>query len=145
MMQSVTSLSSSIQNIVTPNHTSEFKQKYTLETRKMEAKKIKNKYPDRVPVIVEMSDPESKIKIDKNKYLVPSDLTVSQFIFVLRRRLKLKPEEAIYLFFGDGILVNCSEIMLNVYEKYKDNCSFLYVTISFENTFGSIVSIKKKI
>ena len=74
-----------------------FKKKYSLEKRKEESKKILNKYPEKIPIIVE-KDKKSKIKdIDKNKYLVPEDLTMAQFLYVVRKRITLSPEEALYL------------------------------------------------
>lgn len=32
------------------------------------------------------------------RYLVPSDLTVGQFVYVIRKRIKLSPERAIFIF-----------------------------------------------
>jgi GABA(A) receptor-associated protein len=67
------------------------------EKRKEESKKIREKYPDRVPVICE-KDPKSKMKnIDKTKYLVPNDLTVSQFSYIIRKRLELDKSSALFL------------------------------------------------
>ena len=36
--------------------------------------------------------------IDKNKFLVPKDLTLGQFVYVIRKRMKLPPEKAIFVF-----------------------------------------------
>lgn len=32
------------------------------------------------------------------RYLVPADLTVGQFVYVIRKRIKLSPEKAIFIF-----------------------------------------------
>eukprot|EP00494_Astrolonche_serrata_P022400 UN22657 len=32
------------------------------------------------------------------RFLVPADLTVGQFVYVIRKRIKLQPEQAIFLF-----------------------------------------------
>ena len=67
------------------------------DKRKQESQKIREKYPDRVPVICE-KDPKSKMKsIDKTKYLVPNDLTVSQFSYIIRKRLELDKSSALFL------------------------------------------------
>ena len=67
------------------------------DKRKQESQKIREKYPDRVPVICE-KDPKSKMKnIDKTKYLVPNDLTVSQFYYIIRKRLELDKSSALFL------------------------------------------------
>lgn len=39
--------------------------------------------------------------IDKKKYLVPADLTVGQFVYVIRKRIKLSPEKAIFIFVNE--------------------------------------------
>ena len=68
------------------------------EKRKSEASRIRDKYPDRIPVIVEKADKSDIVDIDKKKYLVPADLTVGQFVYVIRKRIKLSPEKAIFIF-----------------------------------------------
>ena len=47
------------------------------EKRKAEAEKIRRKYDDRIPVIVERAPGSTIADIDKKKYLVPGDLTGS--------------------------------------------------------------------
>ena len=42
--------------------------------------------------------------IDKKKYLVPSDLTVAQFVYVVRKRVKLAPEKAIFIFVNSCVV-----------------------------------------
>lgn len=71
---------------------------FYLEKRKKEAERIKAKYPDRLPVIVERVEKSDIPVIDKKKYLVPADLTVGQFMYVIRKRIKLNPEKAIFIF-----------------------------------------------
>uniref|UniRef100_A0A674HKV1 Uncharacterized protein n=1 Tax=Taeniopygia guttata TaxID=59729 RepID=A0A674HKV1_TAEGU len=52
-----------------------YKEEHPFEKRRCEGEKIRKKYPDRVPVIVEKA-PKARIgDLDKKKYLVPSDLT----------------------------------------------------------------------
>lgn len=111
-----------------------YKNMYTLEKRQDEALRIKEKYPNRVPIICErytVGDPE----IDRKKYLVPDDLTISNFIFVIRKRIKLKPENALYLFVN-GKILNGTGLLAQIYEKNKDNDGFLYIKYTLENTFG---------
>lgn len=68
------------------------------DKRVAEAARIRERYPDRIPVIVEKAEKSSVPDIDKKKYLVPGDLTVGQFVYVIRRRIKLSPEKAIFVF-----------------------------------------------
>lgn len=54
-------------------------------------------------VIVEKA-PKARIgDLDKKKYLVPSDLTVGQFYFLIRKRIHLRPEEALFFFVNNQI------------------------------------------
>ena len=116
--------------------TYDFKESHPFDKRSAEASRILTKYPDRIPVIVE-KDPRSDItQIDKQKYLVPADLTVGQFIFVIRKRIKLESEKAVFLFINNRLPPTAS-LMSQIYKEDKDADSFLYVTYSGENTFGS--------
>lgn len=64
----------------------QFKEENSLEKRRADGDKILKKYPDRVPVIVEKA-PKSRLKdLDKSKYLVPRELTLGQFYFLIRKR-----------------------------------------------------------
>jgi GABA(A) receptor-associated protein len=69
------------------------------------------------------------------RYLVPSDLTVGQFVYVIRKRISLPPEKAIFVFVKNS-LPPTAALMSAIYEKNKDPDGFLYVTYSGENTFG---------
>ena len=107
---------------------------------KQKIQNIKLKYPNRVPVIVNKSKNSNAPDIDKNKYLVPTDLTLGQFIYVIRKRMKLNPEQAIYVFCKD-ILPPTSMIMEELYNGYKNSSEFLELTYNIENTFGSMPKI----
>lgn len=51
-------------------------------------------------VIVEKL-PRSNINdIDKRKYLVPTDITVAQFLMLIRRRINLPQEKALFMIVG---------------------------------------------
>lgn len=116
---------------------STFKTSNSLEKRKEESAKIRTKYPDRIPVICEKHSGASDIPdIDKKKYLVPSDLTAGQFLYVVRKRMKLAPEKAIFIFVNNT-LPPSGDLMSQIYANYKDEDGFLYVVYSGESTFGS--------
>ncbi|OAA33691.1 Light chain 3 (LC3) [Moelleriella libera RCEF 2490] len=87
-------------------------------------------------VICEKVEKSDIATIDKKKYLVPSDLTVGQFVYVIRKRIKLSPEKAIFIFV-DEVLPPTAALMSSIYEEHKDEDGFLYITYSGENTFGS--------
>ena len=112
-----------------------FKAKYSLKDRAVESDRIIKKYPTRAPIICERSARCLGPLLDKNKYLVPQDLTLRQFMFVIRKRLKLAPEQAIFLFINN-MVPHHTQLISEVYEEHKDVDGFLYITYSFENTFG---------
>lgn len=120
---------------------STYKDKTTFEHRLAESKKIKSKYPDRVPIIVEiykntLSFNKDYPQLDKNKYLVPVDLTMGQLLYVIRRRIKLGPEKAVFLQTSSGVMTPCSSLIGKIYNEYKDDDGFLYILLTFENFFG---------
>ena len=114
-----------------------FKKQYAFEKRKEESARIMEKYEDRVPLIV-VKDPKSTnlIEIDKYKFLAPFDLTIGQFIYVIRKRIKLGEADALYVFANENVLVNSSQSMIQLYERNKDEDGFLYLTYCSENVFG---------
>lgn len=105
------------------------------EKRRSEAQRIRTKYADRIPVICEKDERSDIPDIDKKKYLVPQDLTVGQFVYVIRKRIKLSSEKAIFIFINN-VLPPTAALMSKVYNDYKDEDGFLYVQYSGENTFG---------
>lgn len=51
---------------------------------------------------------------------------MGQFVYVIRKRIKLAPEKAIFIFVGD-ILPATAALMSDIYNEYKDEDGFLYV------------------
>ena len=103
------------------------------------------------------------LRWDECRYLVPADLTVGQFVYVVRKRIKLSPEKAIFIFVKNilpptGKIVTilfpnlhslpfhfydlgywffiAAAMMSAIYEENKEEDGFLYMTYSGENTFG---------
>ena len=62
-------------------------------------------------------------------------MTIGQFLFVIRKRIKLEPSHALF------ITINCklttaSKTVGEVYSDEQDEDGFLYVIYTNENTFG---------
>jgi GABA(A) receptor-associated protein len=112
-----------------------FKKEHSFEKRKSEAERIRVKYPDRIPVIAEKDERSDIPDIDKKKYLVPSDLTMGQFVYVIRKRVKISEEKAIFISVNDTF-PSAGTLMSQIYKENMDKDGFLYTTISGENTFG---------
>ena len=109
---------------------------YTLNERRAEALRVKQKYSDRLPIICDKHHTCNKLNnIDRIKFLVPKDLTIGQFMFVIRRRLKLQQDVAIY-FIINGFIPKTSELIKTLYEDNMNEDYFLYIHYTSENVFG---------
>ena len=113
----------------------DFKTKNKFEDRLAESNKIMKKYPLRVPIIVEKCKNSLINNIDKNKYLVPSDLNMNQFVYIIRKRIKLDKSQSIFLMINNTICPSNTPIGV-VYNDNKDKDGFLYIKYTSENTFG---------
>ena len=119
--------------------TYDFKKKFDFDARRQESTRIVGKYPDRVPVIVQRMGGkrgDAVPEIDKHKFLVPNDLPAGQFVYVIRKRIKLDAVQALYMFCGSGVLPATHTMMSQLYQRHKDEDGFLYISYTGENTFG---------
>jgi GABA(A) receptor-associated protein len=115
----------------------EIKTAATLQERINFSEKIRFKYPDRVPVIIKKNVNDKILQdIDKERYLIPKNLNLSEIIYIIRKRIKLDSKQAIFLFVGKGVLVPLSQTINVIYEDYKSEDGFLYMVYTTENTFG---------
>jgi GABA(A) receptor-associated protein len=119
------------------SYTVSFKKEFSHEDRWDEAQRVLQKFPDRVPIICEryeFTDCNCP-NIDKRKYLVPNNLTIGQFLMVIRKRIKIDPEKAIYFIINKTIPPSRST-MIDIYKQHKDSDEFLYIKYTYENVFG---------
>jgi len=98
---------------------------------------ILEKYPDRVPLIIQPSkNDRDMFPIDKSKYITPRDLTMMHLQQIIRKRIKFPPEKALFMFINNRMFPITS-IVGTIYDENKDADGFLYVTYCQENTFGA--------
>ncbi|TTV42334.1 Gamma-aminobutyric acid receptor-associated protein [Bagarius yarrelli] len=103
-----------------------YKEEHPFERRRSEGEKIRKKYPDRVPVIVEKA-PKARIgDLDKKKYLVPSDLTVGQFYFLIRKRIHLRAEDALFFFVNNASFQSSSQPPRHAYLSHSQSGQRFY-------------------
>ena len=113
-----------------------FKQQFSLADRFLETKRVLEKYCDRVPVICEKSYSQTDLpEIDKIKYLVPIDFTLGQFMYIIRQRLQLRSNEALFFLISNSIQ-SSSALIGQIYDFHKDDDGFLYIQYCKENVFG---------
>jgi GABA(A) receptor-associated protein len=127
--------SSSPSKKVNYNYQNEFEKKYDFDKRVKEARSLHSRYPLRVPIILYPSSKDQP-DIEKNKYLVPVDINVSQFMYVIKKYIKIKSDEAIFIFTSNNTLVPNTWTVKELYDQYKKEDNFLYLYYSIENTFG---------
>ncbi|KAA0709544.1 Microtubule-associated proteins 1A/1B light chain 3C [Triplophysa tibetana] len=114
-----------------------FKQRKCLETRKDEVCTIRSKFPNKLPVIVERFIREKKLPLlDKTKFLVPHELTLGQFLSLLRSKIVLEASQALYLLISGKNMSCLSASMGDVYSQYRDPDGFLYMTYASQDMFG---------
>ncbi len=106
----------------------EFKKK-PIEERKQESNNIITKYPEKIPILVFKSTTSRDIPdLDKNKFLVSKDLTAGQFMYILRKSIKLDSKKAIFIFTEKETWMS--------FDSHKNEDGFLYMYYSAEKAFG---------
>ncbi|KAL4639898.1 microtubule-associated proteins 1A/1B light chain 3C-like [Arapaima gigas] len=145
-----------------------FKQRKSFVTRKQEVAGIRSKFPTKVPVraalqaasgerpsaprsphaallfqvIIERYPKEKFLPpLDKTKFLVPQELSMSQFVTIIRNRMSLLPSQAFYLLIDNHGLTNMSLTMAQVYKEHRDDDGFLYMTYASQEMFGTSVQL----
>uniref|UniRef100_A0A674NHY9 Microtubule-associated protein 1 light chain 3 gamma n=1 Tax=Takifugu rubripes TaxID=31033 RepID=A0A674NHY9_TAKRU len=121
-----------------PQHSKPFKQRKNFATRKQEVAGIRSKFPNKVPVIIERYEGEKYLPpLDKTKFLVPHELTMTQFVTIIRNRMALLPTQAFYLLVNNSGLASMALTMAQVYRDHQDDDGFLYMTYASQEMFGS--------
>lgn len=93
---------------------------------------IMKKYPDKIPVICKQYGSTSHYK-----FMIPTFFTVGQLLMVVRRRSKITPDKALFLFVGQQrIIPSATAYVHDLYLHHSQN-RILYVCYSYENTFGA--------
>ena len=112
----------------------QFHERLTFAQRHDECQRVKKRRPDYIPTIMVQGDNMCP-RIDKEKFLLPLDLTGGQISYVIRRRLKMSSADALFLVCG-GRLIPSNESVKMLYQQYMSDDGFLYITYTLENAFG---------
>lgn len=102
-----------------------------------EVDRILRKFPNKVPVylIRDKSTSSSLPIISKSKFLVPSFFSIAEFVYSIRKWVKICPEQAIFIYIGQYIPAS-HLTMEEVYTQHKSKDGLLRITYASENTFG---------
>ncbi|KAF3839624.1 hypothetical protein F7725_018341 [Dissostichus mawsoni] len=96
---------------------SQYQRSVPLEVRRAEGERVRTKHPDKIPIIVEKS-------------------RVGQLCFLIRQRVSLRPEEALFFFVNNSLPPSSSPLSA-VYEEHHEEDLFLYMTYSNESVYGA--------
>lgn len=110
-----------------------FRNSQTTSQKQSTVQSLRLKYPEKIPVIIEA---HQDISLDKVKYLVPLDLLVYQFFYVIRKRLNFDESTSLFMFTEDNTLLKGSDSLSCIYNKYKNEDGFLYFKIVKEKSYG---------
>uniref|UniRef100_A0A452QPJ8 Microtubule associated protein 1 light chain 3 gamma n=1 Tax=Ursus americanus TaxID=9643 RepID=A0A452QPJ8_URSAM len=114
-----------------------FKQRKSLATRQEEVARIRAKFPNKIPVRLHLLPGDRFLPpLDRTTFLVPRELTVTQFPSGRRSHLVLGATEAFYLLVNSRSLVSVSVTMAEVCRDYRDEDSFMYVTYASQEMFS---------
>uniref|UniRef100_A0A8C6NL36 Microtubule-associated protein 1 light chain 3 gamma, like n=6 Tax=Nothobranchius TaxID=28779 RepID=A0A8C6NL36_NOTFU len=115
-----------------------FKQRKCLATRKDEVCSIRSKFPNKLPVIVERYIREKTLPLlDKTKFLVPFELTLGQFLCLLRNKIALDSSQTLFLLVAEKSMSCMSSSMGDIYSHHRDADGFLYITYASQEVFGA--------
>lgn len=126
-----------------PSTTNKFVDNYykdfnrTSQQRSEDYATIRLKYPDRIPVI--LISCSKNICIPKNKFLVQKLMTVSQFMYVVRKHINLKEDEAIFLLvYKTNSFPPSHATMHDIDQTGRLEDNSLVITIHIESVFGFV-------
>jgi len=103
-----------------------------------EGLKIRSKYPSRLPVLI-YPENSKEPQLDKNKFLVPIELTISNLILVVRKRISVNKSQSLLFNIKKNkqIIIPSPDMLISsLYDKYVNDDGFLVINYSFEKTFG---------
>ncbi len=114
----------------------EFKMLNSFEKRRMESTRLKEKFPDKIPIILEKADTSQLPSVDKQKYLMQREITIGQFLYIIRQKINIDHSESIFLLVNNVTIPPTGAPIGAIYDKFGDNDGFLYITYSSQQTFG---------
>ena len=98
--------------------------------------KVRIKYPNKIPLFIYRSKKDKSLQdINCNKFLVPDNITLGQFMVIIRKRLKLESNIALFILINNTIPCS-SDSILQIYENHKNKDGMLVLEYCGENVFG---------
>ena len=114
-----------------------FKREKNLDERRALFNNIMQSHPTKIPIICERYYKSPLNDLEKTKYLIPSEYTVSHFMIIIRTKIHLSEEEAFFIFAKEKYTLTGNTNMKEIYDKYKDKeDGFLYLIYASKEIWG---------
>ena len=107
----------------------------SIHLRVAESDKLRRQYPDKYPILIGKAPDCTLNDTNKFKFLVPGDLTIGQFVYVIRKHVKLTSEQSIFIMVNN-VLPPTSSLISDIFAEHYSSDGFLYVIYTSENVFG---------
>ena len=109
----------------------------SLKQRQTDSQRIMQKYPERICIYIEKAKLCKNIQdLDNHKYLIPNTITVAQFIYVIRSKITIPNDQALFFYVNNSTLISGDTAMIEINNKHKNEDGFLYINYSGESCFG---------
>jgi GABA(A) receptor-associated protein len=107
------------------------------DVRKGDTDRMIAKYPGSIPIYVSKGVRSNNIEdYGSKKFMVKREMTGITLLQSVRNALKIKTNEAVYLMVNDIEMILLSLSIGNLYDKYKSDDGYMYVSYYGENAFG---------
>lgn len=111
---------------------------FGIDERLKQYQKVMETHPNKIPVILEKAATAEVPDVDRNKYLLPREFTVANFLDVIRKRTNLGKEQSIFIYVN-GTVPASNAMFGSIYEQHKDADGFLYIVYTGESSFGGLL------
>jgi len=105
-----------------------------IENRKQLLQKLKTAHPNSAFIIADRADTRVQ-KLDKYKFTMPETCTWSEFLCVLRKRIGLNPDEALFVFVNNTLPASIMT-MGELSQQAAGPDGFIVALYCKEQTFG---------
>lgn len=112
-----------------------FQKKEELDLSPEKSQKLKEKYPDKIPVVITQV---REIELKKRKYLVDKNITCGQLLCIFRSKIhNLRASESLYMFINEEspVLAPSGKELYLLFDDHNED-GFIKVSLSKESTFG---------
>ncbi|OMJ80015.1 hypothetical protein SteCoe_19838 [Stentor coeruleus] len=106
----------------------------SFEARREKSANLLSENPGKIPVVM-LKGKNSKLELEKHLYLVSNQLTLAEFLYSIRKSIRIDKSEGFYLFVSDR-LPPLNLHMLQLYQRSSEDDGFLYITYTTQEDKG---------